>query len=191
MSKGKIYTRTGDKGQTSLFDGTRVNKHDIHMECLGEIDTLNSMIGMLRVTLDKDHSWQKELQLIQTELMDSMSFIATPASSPKPTYAKLPEETSTRLEKWMDELEDTLKTPTNSFILPGGNSISAWCHLARTQTRTAERRLIALNEQEPVETCILKFINRLSDLFFKLSRAALDFDNSDEERWKLFQGKSK
>lgn len=189
MPDGKIYTRSGDKGRTGLFDGSRVDKDDIRIECLGTIDEVNSTIGLLRSKLAMDHPWQLQLQTIQVELMDSMAHVATPSTAEN-KYGTLPIQADKRLEAWMDEIEEKLTSPTDSFLLPGGNETSALCHMVRTQMRRAERRLITLNKQDPVDPSILKFINRLSDLFFKLSREAMEDASVTEERWKLFQYKA-
>ncbi len=186
---GKIYTRTGDKGTTGLYDGSRVDKDDIRIECLGEIDEVNSTIGLLRSKLAFEHTWQKGLQRIQVELMDSMAHVATPSSSPNKSRLTLTEGSDVWLEKWMDEIEASLPTATEYFLLPGGNEVAALCHVVRVQMRRAERRMITLNKQDPINPVILRFINRLSDLFFKLSREELEKAGITEERWNLFRYK--
>lgn len=187
---GKIYTRSGDKGKTGLFDGSRVDKDDIRIECLGDVDEVNSTIGLLRSKLDSQHPWQLKLQRIQVELMDSMSHIATPSTSERKNQLKLPEGSDIWLEEWMDAIEKELKSATEYFLLPGGNEVASLCHVVRVQMRRAERRIITLNKIDPIHPLILRFINRLSDLFFKLAREELDKAGVNEERWELFRYKA-
>ena len=186
---GKIYTRSGDKGTTGLYDGTRVPKTDARIEALGDLDEVNSTIGLLRSKLDVDHAWQDGLYRIQKEMMDSMSHVATPSTSPRANKLPLPEDSEKWLEDWMDAIEEDISSPSEYFLLPGGDEISSLCHVVRTQMRRAERRLLALHQQDPVPQCILIFINRLSDLFFKLSREHMDKSEIEEERWHLFRYK--
>lgn len=182
----KIYTKTGDRGQTGLLGGSRVNKDDIRVDCYGTFDEVNSFLGLLRTKLDPDHTWQGKLHLIQVELMNTMSHLATPADQKDKNTMPLPEKMAEFCEKWIDEVEAGLSSKSDYFILPGGNEVSALCHVVRSQLRRGERKLIALHREYPVERSILFFINRLSDLFFSLSRAALEEANLPEERWKAF-----
>ena len=188
---GKIYTRSGDKGKTGLFDGSRVSKTDVRIEALGELDEVNTTIGLLRSKLELDHRWQIGLHRIQKELMDSMSHVATPGSSERENKNALPSESTQWAENWMDELEEQMTSPTEFFLLPGGDEIAALCHVVRTQMRRAERRLIALHQTDPLPDCIVSYVNRLSDLFFKLARDQLQTADLSEERWQLFQYKKK
>lgn len=182
----KIYTKTGDRGQTGLMGGTRVNKDDIRVDTYGTFDEVNSFIGLLRTKLDAQHAWQDKLHKIQVELMNTMSHLATPKEFQDKNTMPLPEEMPGFCEKWIDEVELGLSSKSDYFILPGGNEVSAVCHVVRSQLRRGERKLIALHRQYPVERSILLFINRLSDLFFSLSRAALEEANLPEERWRAF-----
>lgn len=186
MSKGNISTRSGDKGKTNIGGGTRVYKDDARIECLGDLDEANSKLGILRSHLDADHPWEPKLKRIQTEMMNLMSHVAYPSDAPRPE-APLPTESSVWMESWMQEIEDELSSVTEYFLLPGGNAINAACHLARTVTRRAERRLVSLNREDPVDPSILQFINRLSDLLFKLSRQESHRSGGNEERWRLFR----
>lgn len=186
---GKIYTRSGDKGTTGLFDGTRVSKTDPRIEALGDLDEVNSTIGLLRSKLSVEHHWQDGLYRIQKELMDSMSHVATPSSSPRENKLPLPEDSEKWLEDWMDAIEEEISSPSEYFLLPGGDEISSLCHVVRTQMRRAERRLLALHGNDAVPSCILIFVNRLSDLFFKLAREHMDKAELAEERWHLFRYK--
>ena len=186
MSKGQIHTRGGDDATSSLLGGIRVPKDHPRIECLGEVDETNSTIGLLRSKLPVNHPWQPGLQEIQRTLMDSMSHLATPEGRESEVTTPLPGEGVQKLESWLDAIEEKLTSTTDSFLLPGGSEISALCHVARTQIRRAERRIATLHQTEPVPEEILKYINRLSDLFFKLSREELANQNIPEEKWKLF-----
>jgi len=183
---GNISTKSGDKGTTGIGGGGRVDKDDVRIECLGELDEANSAIGLLRSKLPLDHDWNSGLQRIQTEMMNLMGHIATPSTSQRKCQAPLPSDSAEWMETWMQEIEATLDSETVYFLLPGGNEVSALTHVCRTQTRRAERRLVTLNKTDPVEPCIMKFVNRLSDLLFKLGRQEMDRSNVSEERWRLF-----
>lgn len=183
----KIYTRRGDSGETGLSGGIRVAKDSPKIECNGNIDEANSTIGLLRVKLGKEHPWQKNLHQIQKDLMQVMGHIARPDY--RVAY-KTTEELingSQFQEEWMNELELQMKSPSVNFLLPGGNEISALCHVVRTQIRRAERRLSTVIREEAIEEYITAYINRLSDLFFILSRAEMDKNNVDEEVWRSFR----
>lgn len=182
----KIYTKTGDRGQTGLMGGIRVNKDDIRVDTYGTFDEVNSFIGLLRTKLDPKHDWQDRLHQIQVELMNTMSHLATPNEHAGKNTMPLPDKMDAFCEKWIDEVEASLSSKSDYFILPGGNEASALCHVVRSQLRRGERKLIALHRQYPVERSILLFINRLSDLFFSLSRAALEEADLPEERWRAF-----
>ncbi len=182
----KIYTKTGDRGQTDLLGGVRVNKDDIRVDAYGTFDEVNSFIGLLRTKLDSKHDWQNRLHQVQVELMNTMSHLATPSELKEKNTMPLPEGMDAFCEKWIDEIEGTLSSRSDHFILPGGNEVSALCHVVRSQLRKGERKLTALHRSYPVERSILFFINRLSDLFFSLSRAASEEANLPEEKWKAF-----
>lgn len=187
--KGNISTRAGDGGTTGLGGGSRVSKTNIRIHCLGDLDEANSFLGLLRTKLPPGHDWQAPLQEIQTEMMNLMGHVATPSDSPKQPSIPLPEEASIRMESWMQAIEDSLASTTEYFLLPGGTEISALCHVARTVVRRAERNLVELHEEDPVHPSILQFINRLSDLLFKLSRQEIHRTGATEERWRLFRSK--
>lgn len=185
--KGNISTRAGDKGQTHVGGGGRVSKDDARIECLGDLDEATSFIGLLRTKLPADHDWDAGLQRIQTELMNLMAHVATPSSAPRRPQVPLPTDSSLWMEQWMQEIEERLPEATEYFILPGGSEVAALCHVARTTARRAERRLVTLDAIDPVDPSILPFLNRLSDLFFKLSREELHRRGIVEERWRLFR----
>lgn len=187
----KIYTRKGDHGTCAVFGGTRVDKDHPRVECLGAFDEANSSLGMLRVKLPASHPWQPGLHRIQKDLMDMMSHMARPSDCPRENPNPLPEDGAGFCEEWIDRLEAQVRAPSDYFILPGGTEVSALCHMVRTQIRRAERRLAALHRADPVPAPIRPYVNRLSDLFFTLARAAMDEAGVEEERWRLFLYKKK
>jgi cob(I)alamin adenosyltransferase len=182
----RIYTRTGDRGKTGIYGGMRVDKDDIRVECNGKLDEVNATIGLLRVKLPADHSWQTGLYKFQVDLMDMMSHVATHSSLREKNPINRPTEGDKYCEEWIDTMLNEMDGPHDYFILPGGNEISALCHIIRTQMRTAERRLITLHKTDPVDEYILKYINRLSDLFFVLSRYELYKSGFEEEKLRRF-----
>ena len=182
----KIYTKKGDKGTTGLFGGSRVSKDDVRIECIGTLDEANSTIGLLRVKLGNDHEWQPNLHKIQKDLMDMMSHLARPSDAKKENKNPMPEDGAVFCETWIDTLESEMTSPSDYFLLPGGNEISALCHMARTQMRRGERRLVSLIKTDTVHEAIPAYINRLSDLFFTLARAEMDKAGVAEEKWQLF-----
>lgn len=184
--KMKIYTKTGDKGTTGLYGGTRVFKDDIRIECVGTIDEVNSTIGLLRVKLGTEHEWQANLHRIQKDMMDMMSHLSRPSATVRINSNPMPVDGPLFCETWIDTLEGAMTTASEYFLLPGGNEISALCHIVRTQMRRAERLLVSLMKVDIVDDTISAYINRLSDLFFTLSRAEMDKSGLAEEKWKLF-----
>ncbi|HVV06256.1 MAG TPA: cob(I)yrinic acid a,c-diamide adenosyltransferase [Puia sp.] len=187
----KIYTKKGDTGTTGLFGGSRVPKDDIRVECIGALDEVNSSIGLLRVKLGAEHPWQTRLHKIQKDMMDMMSHLARPSDAKKINTNPMPEDGASFCEAWIDELEAAMTSPSDYFLLPGGNEISSLCHLVRTQMRRGERRLVTLMRADTIHPAIPAYINRLSDLFFILSRAEMDKEGIAEEKWKLFLYKRK
>ncbi len=167
----KIYTGTGDNGTTALYDGNRVNKDDIRIECNGMLDEVNAFIGLLKSKLGKDHGWSNGLTKIQHDLMSIMSHIATSDNNQNKSKLKNPEDGPEFCEKWIDELDKSMNEKISSFLIPGDSEISSICHIIRTKIRTTERRLVYLNRQEKLRDYIMIYINRLSDLFFSLARA--------------------
>lgn len=171
----KIYTKTGDSGQTGLYGGTRVSKASERVTAYGEIDELNSVLGWVRahgVEPRKD-AW---LARIQSELFDLGSELATPvqASAKKQdavASVRIDDSEIERLEAAIDELELELE-PLKAFVLPGGTLAASALHLGRTVCRRAERALVTLMSHEPVRAEALRYVNRLSDLLFVMARAA-------------------
>lgn len=178
----KIYTKTGDKGQTSLFGGNRVSKHNIKIETYGTIDELMSYLGLVRdFTSIEDKGIIVNIQNI---LLDVGAHLATPSNNFK-AISKLPEikiESIEILEKEMDIINDSLPKIV-SFVLPGGHPSVSHCHVARSICRRAERRISELNENEPINPLIIKYINRLSDYLFVLSRKLTQANNVEEIFW--------
>lgn len=189
----KIYTRKGDTGTTGVFGGKREDKDSPRVECNGVLDEANSTIGLLRVKLGAEHEWQPNLHRIQKDLMDMMSHLARPSESTKENINPKPVDGATFCEEWLDTLEEGISSPSDYFLLPGGNEVSALCHVCRTQIRRGERALVTLMKVDPacVEEYIIAYINRLSDLFFTLARAEMDKAGVAEEKWQMFLYKRK
>jgi cob(I)alamin adenosyltransferase len=177
----KIYTRTGDAGETSFFDGTRVRKDDDRVDAYGEVDELNAWLGVVRSSLsdpeiDTDVARiQRDLFALGAQLADPGEKIATRVSKAAVTPADVE-----RLESLIDRRESEL-TPLRRFILAGGTPAAAALHVARAVCRRAERRIVAL--QPPVEPTLLQYVNRLSDLLFVLARAVNARAGARETEW--------
>ncbi|MFH1004359.1 MAG: cob(I)yrinic acid a,c-diamide adenosyltransferase [Bacteroidota bacterium] len=164
----KIYTQKGDKGKTSLIGGTRVSKHHIRIESYGTVDELNSWIGLIRDQNIDKHS--KEILLeIQNNLFIIGCLLATDEKKNKIKNPSLKEDNITILEKEIDKMNESLPE-MRSFILPGGNTIVSYCHIARCVCRRAERCVVHLSEKEKIDMLLIKYLNRLSDYLFVLSR---------------------
>ncbi len=158
----RIYTRTGDDGTTGLGDGTRVAKDSSRIKAMGAVDELNAVIGIL-LTEPLSETLSKTLTRVQHDLFDIGGEICIPG------HVMVKAERVDALEKILDKLNDDL-TPLKEFILPGGTRAAAYCHLARTVCRRAERQLIKLNREEKVTAVSLQYLNRLSDLLFVMCR---------------------
>ena len=171
----KIYTKTGDEGTTGLGDGGRIGKTDPRVEAMGDVDELNSVIGVLLCGLI-DGELKEALLLIQHDLFDLGGELSIPGSS------LLPKDSVARLESLIDHYNEDLP-PLKEFILPGGSPAAAHCHLARATCRRAERRLVALNSAAEVGQEALQYINRLSDLLFVLARVILKQEGVAEVAW--------
>ncbi|RBW55669.1 cob(I)yrinic acid a,c-diamide adenosyltransferase [Tenacibaculum sp. E3R01] len=189
----KIYTRKGDKGSTGVFGGKREFKNSARIECIGTLDEVNSTIGLLRSKLGNDHEWQPNLHRIQKDMMNMMSHLARPSDSKKVNPNPEPKDGAEFCEQWLDEMEDNISSPSDYFLLPGGNEISALCHVCRTQVRRGERQLVTLMQEDPecVHDYIMSYVNRMSDLFFTMARAEMDKHGVAEEKWNLFLYKRK
>lgn len=178
----KVYTKTGDEGLTSLRNGVRVPKDDIRIEANGTIDLLNALIGKLRVMPEVGDEWRPFLQDIQKELMTVMSHVATPQDKSNPRTLHVDELTE-RLEIKMDEVMARMEEHTH-FILPSGSLASAEIHIARTIARQAERRLWTVNREYPIDPSVMRFMNRLSDFLFVMTKAQLQSEGIAPENWK-------
>ena len=178
----KIYTKTGDKGETSLIGGTRVKKSHVRIESYGTIDELNSYIGLVR---DQEvNAGRKDLL---KEIQDRLFTIGSSlASDPEKSKMKIPDlhaEDITLLEKEIDQMNEELP-PLRVFVLPGGHQSVSFCHLARCVCRRAERLTIALQEESFVADLVIQYLNRLSDYLFVLSRKMAQELNAEEVPWK-------
>lgn len=172
----RVYTRTGDRGETALVGGRRVPKDSPRIEAYGTIDELNAVVGLVR-TFNEERLAEAEhhrrldeiLRQIQNELFDVGSELATPPDAEYEGMFKIGAAEVTALERLMDECQQSLE-PLRSFTLPGGGRINAFLHLARTVCRRAEREILRLSRTEPVNPWLLAYVNRLSDTFFVLGR---------------------
>lgn len=173
----KIYTRTGDKGQTRIGDGRQLSKSDARIEAIGTVDELNSWMGMLLYTLNRSNDLHpvqmQKLEAIQHRLFDLGGELAMPG------YQLIREEFTRDLEKLIDELNAPLP-PLENFTLPGGGHTACHAHMARTVARRAERRIIALAETgEEINAPLLSYINRLSDLLYVLARHCAEWHDGE------------
>ncbi len=165
----RIYTKTGDKGQTSLIGGTRVPKHHVRIEAYGTVDELNSYIGLLRDLLTEKHSQYKLLIEIQDRLFTMGSILAADPEKNKMQLPPLFEEDVKNLETAIDAMDEQLPEMKH-FVLPGGHTTVSHLHIARCICRRAERAVLHLHEQFPVNEITFMYLNRLSDYLFTLSR---------------------
>lgn len=167
----KIYTKTGDRGETGLFGGARVSKADVRVDAYGEVDELNSVLGLARTEPFDD--WVHELLgRIQSELFDLGAELATaPGKSEKLLVPPVGEAEIARLEEAIDRAEEEL-SPLATFVLPGGSRAAAILHVARCTCRRAERRVVSLSTEQEMRPEPVRYLNRLSDLLFVLARLA-------------------
>lgn len=184
----KIYTRTGDKGTTALFGGTRVPKHHIRIDSYGTIDELNSHLGLLRDQGIDPHSHEMLLK-IQERLFTIGSILATDpekavlkSGKERLNIPKVTAEDIELLEKEMDSMNEELP-PMTHFILPGGHQTVSFCHVARCVCRRGERLATALYELEPFDDMVLQYLNRLSDYLFVLARKLSNDLQAKEIQW--------
>lgn len=183
----KIYTKTGDKGDTALYGGTRVSKADARVVSYGTIDELNSFIGVAKCQIE-DSEVVEQLKKIQFDLFTVGSESATPLdklmlANGKPRLPLIISETEiVELEHWMDAFEEHLE-PLQYFILPGGGPAATSLHVARTVCRRAERSMVELNSVEEVRPELIKYLNRLSDYLFVAARYVSKLQNEPEEYW--------
>ena len=182
----RIYTRSGDDGSTSLGDGSRLPKHHLRIESYGTVDEASSAIGLAR-TAGLAAPFDEWLAAIQNDLFDVGSDLCVPGEAGE--RLRLTPAYTSRVEGWIDEANEPLGE-LKSFVLPGGQPAAAWLHMARTMIRRAERMVTALREYEPdgVNPEVMRYLNRLSDLLFVLSRRAND-DGAQDVLWVPGQGR--
>jgi cob(I)alamin adenosyltransferase len=179
----RIYTKTGDGGETALGDSTRVPKDHLRVAAYGSVDELNAVLGLMRAYLPKSGRKAELLATIQNDLFDVGADLCLPQpadESPGQRLRVQPEQAS-RLEAAIDRMNARL-TPLTSFVLPGGTPGAAWCHLGRAVCRRAERDAVALARKEPVNPQVIIYLNRLSDLLFVLARV-LNHDGRSDVLW--------
>ena len=179
--KPKIYTKGGDKGETSLLGGTRVSKGHKRVEAYGTIDELNSFLGLLRDHPIGEH-YQQVLLRIQENLFIAEALVAADPDLKHNSLPDLKEEEILFLETEIDEMNISLKEISH-FILPGGYAPSSLCHIARTICRRAERAVIRLSKTHPADEIIIKYLNRLSDYLFVLARKTGKDAGANETLW--------
>jgi cob(I)alamin adenosyltransferase len=179
----KIYTRTGDTGQTALLGGARVRKDDLRVAAYGDVDELNAVVGLV-LAEDAGGPDADLLRSLQRDLFALGARLADPTAAVADARAKSALGTADveRLERAIDERQAGLP-PLTAFILPGGGRAGALLHLARTVCRRAERAMVTLDQQHRLQPELLAYVNRLSDLLFVLARAANHRAGSPEERW--------
>lgn len=180
----KIYTRTGDKGETGLVGGARRAKHDLRFEVIGDVDEANSVIGLARLHTAKERKYRAYdamLKRIQHDLFDLGADMATPYGDKAAGALRIVAPQVARLEKEIDGLNKKL-APLNSFVLPGGSDLAARLHLARTVVRRAERVACALAKKEKTNPGAIMYLNRLSDFLFVLARVA-NHNGADDVLW--------
>jgi len=178
-----IYTKTGDKGTTSLVGGTRVKKCDDRVDAYGTVDELNAQIGLLAEWVKSiDDEAYKQLKTIQNRLFEVQTLLATEEESLYAKMPQLPADAVSSLEQSIDFMDGKLPRH-NRFVIPGGSIASAQGHVARTVCRRAERAIARLSENASVAEDILKYINRLSDYLFVMSRWLLLVEKKEENFW--------
>jgi cob(I)alamin adenosyltransferase len=182
----KIYTRTGDKGDTALFGGQRVPKDALRVEAYGTIDELNSVLGIALADTN-DPELELVLKPIQSLLFDLGADLATPLSADTAPLRRIGAREASGLESVIDRLSEHLD-PLKSFILPGGSPLAARLHFARTVCRRAERVCVRLSRNEDIGDAVIVFLNRLSDLLFVLARYANVRAHLPEIQWKSTAG---
>lgn len=189
----KIYTKSGDKGETSLFSGKRVSKSDQRFKAIGSIDELNSHLGLIVSSIEEDEKLREERHIlinkfyrIQSELLQIGADLATPLDANPSMQKKVPRITPDKtrvLEEEIDKFDSSLPALTN-FVLPGGHVIAAQIQVARSVCRRAERQIVSLSEDSKLNPEVLKYINRLSDWLFVLARYMNSMTKSKEQIWK-------
>lgn len=184
--KTRIYTKTGDKGETSLFTGERVSKNDPVIQAIGAVDECNSAIGVAISLLDDvSNDVKEQLETIQHTLFDLGAALCTPrtrAVTSKLDRTRFDSQGTSQLEQWIDAMEATLPE-LHTFILPGGHPSGAFLHLARSICRRAEQYVVPLNKSADVSDNVLVYLNRLSDYLFVVSRYVNKLTDTPETKW--------
>lgn len=181
-----IYTKKGDKGKTSLFNGTICNKNDPRCNAYGTVDELNSVLGIIVSELgirNYELRMKEELINIQNDLLAIGSNLANPAIKKDIEFSKKLEKQVLKFENYIDEMTEQMPVLKN-FILPGGGRVGAFLHLSRTVSRRTEREIVGLSQKEKINPSILVYTNRLSDLFFTMSRFINFKEKQKETIWK-------
>lgn len=177
----KIYTKTGDLGETSLFGGKRLPKNHLRIEAYGTVDELNSWIGLVR-----DSTEQNEIRALLKEIQDRLFTLGSNLASDPDKDMITPDIQETdieKLEQAIDKMNETLP-PLKNFILPGGHTTVSFCHITRCVCRRTERNVVALAQNEAVEGIIIRYLNRLSDYLFVLGRKLAQDLGVEEVAWK-------
>ena len=175
----KVYTKTGDKGTTSLVNGTRVGKDDLRLEAYGTLDELSAFIAVL---MDSTDRFNDVFKRIQERLLVAECLLATDETSELRKQLPQMEESDVEgIERFIDEMNESLK-PLNSLIIPGGNLLASKCHVCRTVCRRAERAVVRMSRQHDVNPVIMGYLNRLSDMFFVMSRVFSEGDTKWEPK---------
>lgn len=181
-----IYTRRGDKGRTSLFKNQRVSKNSLRIEAIGTVDELNSGIGVAVSEISNIKyrilNIGNELIRIQNDLFNIGAHLANPTSTPNLKPKTYLQKRVKEFESFIDQMTEKMP-PLKNFILPGGGKVGAFLHFVRTICRRAERRLVALNKLEKIDSDILVYVNRLSDLLFTMARFANFKEQKKEKIW--------
>ncbi|MCC7196785.1 cob(I)yrinic acid a,c-diamide adenosyltransferase [Candidatus Peregrinibacteria bacterium] len=176
----KIYTKLGDKGETSLMGGKRVRKDSLRIEAYGNVDELNSVLGVCRIH-NEDIFLGEIFMIVQKCLFRLGADLATPVGE-KYNVPRVTDTLVLQMEQWIDAMDEKLP-PLKNFILPGGCELAAHLHVARTVCRRAERSVVVLAKEENIGEMPVQFLNRLSDLLFVMARYANFLKRVDEERW--------
>ena len=177
----KIYTKTGDSGETTLFGGGRVPKNDLRVEACGTVDELNAYLGVIR-TYDLPEPAQDWLETIQNALFKLGADLATPQDVKSGHVVRVAEDAALMLEQAIDHMDAEI-TPLKQFILPGGTRPVALLHVARTVCRRSERVCVALGQSEAINSAVIIYLNRLADFLFTLSRWVNHRTGESESRW--------
>lgn len=180
----RIYTRTGDAGETGLFGGGRVSKSHPRVEAYGAVDELNAQLGAAAGEVHGE-TLRTRIAILQSDLFTVGAHLATPPPSgtrPRPRLPELPAGRAVEIEGWIDGMETDLE-PLKSFILPGGSPAASALHICRTVCRRAERRVVALGETDPVDASIVVLLNRISDFLFVAARTENRAAGMPDRRW--------